>query len=147
MSRGPTNEFTLIFKIKPGQGQQLRTVLGQSNLEREAVIQARIGTLHDARWVLFDDDTRLLFASNFDGDWDVYIDDFAALIPDVFDGILQHTEDYPGIRDPKIKDFVMAHQHTAAGYSRAIPDATVKELKKALRVNRAFQELLDAGAT
>ncbi|MFI6689799.1 hypothetical protein [Streptomyces sp. NPDC050485] len=147
MSRGPTNEFTLIFKIKPGQGQQLREVLSQSDLEREAQIQARIGTLHDARWALFDDDTRLLFASYFDGDGDVCIDDFAALIPDVFDGILQYAEDHPGIRDSKIKDFVMAHQHAASGYSQAIPGATVKELKKSLRVNRAFQELLDAGAT
>ncbi|MBT2234295.1 hypothetical protein [Nonomuraea sp. NEAU-A123] len=34
-------------------------------------MSARIGTLHDARWVLFDDDTRLLFATNFDGDWTV----------------------------------------------------------------------------
>jgi hypothetical protein len=30
----------------------------------------------------FDNDTRLLFASTFDGDWDVYINDFAARIPD-----------------------------------------------------------------
>jgi hypothetical protein len=40
--------------------------------------------------VLFDDDTPLLFAPNFDGGWDAYIDDFAAVIPDIFDGVLQY---------------------------------------------------------
>ena len=36
----------------------------------------RIGTPHEERLVIFDNDTRLLFATIFDGDWDSYIDDF-----------------------------------------------------------------------
>jgi hypothetical protein len=104
---------------------------------------SRIGTLHDLQWVLFDDDTRLLFASNFDGDWDAYIDDFGALIPEAFDAVLQHTEDYPGIEDPSIKDFVVAHQATACTYFRGAPDVMFTEIQKALRVNKAFQHLLD----
>jgi hypothetical protein len=32
--------------------------------------------------VLFDDDTRLLFATSFDGPWDAYMDDFLALVTD-----------------------------------------------------------------
>ena len=35
-----------------------------------------IATIHEARFVLFDDDTRLLFATSFDGPWDAYMDDF-----------------------------------------------------------------------
>ncbi|MGG2459500.1 hypothetical protein ACO0M4_06695 [Streptomyces sp. RGM 3693] len=144
---GRTNEFTLFFNVKPGHGQQIREVFQQPGFEdRRKEISARIGTLHDARWVLFDDDARLMFATNFDGDWDAYIDDFAKYIPDVFDAILQHTEDYPGIADPDIKDFIVAHQVTACSYSRTIPDATVKDLKKALAVNEAFQKLLDTAS-
>ncbi|GAA2418205.1 hypothetical protein [Nonomuraea africana] len=141
---GRTNEFTLFFTVKPGHGEQIGELFRRPGFKEQArEISKRIGTLHDARWVLFDDDTRLMFATNFDGDWDAYIDDFAAQIPDLFDEILTHTEDYPGIRDPNIKDFVVAHQATACSYFRAIPDATVKDLQKAVRVQEAFQRLLD----
>ena len=45
----------------------------------------KVGTLHEMRFVFFDNDTRMLFATSFDGDWDTYIDDFIALIPDYLD--------------------------------------------------------------
>ncbi|MFF3734854.1 hypothetical protein ACFYXM_32370 [Streptomyces sp. NPDC002476] len=144
LKSGRTYEFTLFFDVKPGEGNLIREVFQQPGFEaHRKEIGARIGTLHDARWVLFDDDTRLMFATNFDGDWDAYIDDFAAQVPDVFDAILQHTVDYPGINDPNIKDHIVAHQATACSYQRTIPDATVKDLQKALRVQEAFQRLLD----
>ncbi|MFL4909791.1 hypothetical protein ACJ6WF_43360 [Streptomyces sp. MMS24-I2-30] len=144
LKSGRTNEFTLFFDVKPGEGKLIRDIFLQPGFEEHRKeISTRIGTLHDARWVLFDDDTRLMFATNFDGDWDAYIDDFAAQVPDVFDAILQHTEDYPGISDPSIKDHIVAHQVTACSYLRTIPDATVKDLQKALRVQEAFQHLLD----
>ncbi|GGJ70987.1 hypothetical protein [Streptomyces brasiliensis] len=144
LKSGRTNEFTLFFDVKPGEGQQIRDIFEQPGFEEHRKeVSARIGTLHDARWVLFDGDTRLMFATNFDGDWDAYIDDFAAQVPDVFDSVLQHTEGYPGIKDPHIKDHVVAHQATACSYQRAIPDATVKDLQKALRVQEDFQHLLD----
>ncbi|MET8248229.1 hypothetical protein ABZV31_29800 [Streptomyces sp. NPDC005202] len=144
LSSGRTNEFTLIFDVKPGEGQQIREIFQKPGFkERSRELAARVGTLHDLRWVLFDDDKRLLFATNFDGDWDAYIDDFGAQVPEVFDAILGHVVDYPGIKDPSIKDFVVAHQTTAVAYFRSTPDATTKEIQKALRVQEAFQHLLD----
>ncbi|MFH8386057.1 hypothetical protein ACH4E7_34915 [Kitasatospora sp. NPDC018058] len=144
MKFGRTSEFTLFFKAKPGHGKLIREVFERPGFEdRRKEMSARIGTLHDARWVLFDDDTCLMSATNFDGDWDAYIDDFAAQIPEIFDTILEHTGDYPGIKDPDIKDHIVAHQATACSYFRTIPDTTVKDLQKALRVQDAFQRLLD----
>lgn len=144
MEQGRTNEFTLFFNVKPGHGQQIREVFQSPGFEEmRNRLRERLDTLHDARWVLFDDDTRLLFASNFDGDWDAYIDDFASEVPALFDSVLEHTEGYPGINSPDIKDHVVAHQTTAISYFRTIPDATIKEIKKALRVQDAFQKLLD----
>ena len=35
-----------------------------------------IQTIHEARFVLFDDDTRLAFITSFDGPWDAYMEDF-----------------------------------------------------------------------
>src|SRR3954468_10094016 len=79
---GVASEFLVMVKIKPGQADSLRqTIAGLSN-EFMTGTEGRdalkdIGTLHDARYAIFDDDTRLLFASVFDGSWDTYIDDFA----------------------------------------------------------------------
>jgi hypothetical protein len=135
-----------MFRVKPGHAPQIRAFLdGQDDAKRQAAV-SRIGTLHEARWVLFDD-TQVMFASSFDGSWDQYIDDFAStVIADVFDGVLEHTEGYPGIRDPTIKEFLVAHQRTAAAYSRAYPGPTVQDIEKALRVQDAFQQLLDEAA-
>jgi hypothetical protein len=41
----------------------------------------KVGTLHNMRFVFFDNDTRILFATAYDGDWDTYINDFATKIP------------------------------------------------------------------
>ena len=35
-----------------------------------------VATIHEARFVLFDDDTRLAFITSFDGPWDAYMEDF-----------------------------------------------------------------------
>ena len=55
-------------------------------------------TLHDMRFVFLDNDTKLLFATAYDGDWDAYIDDFATKIPDYLDLIDSAWEGWPGIR-------------------------------------------------
>jgi hypothetical protein len=36
-----------------------------------------VATIHEARFVLFDDDTRLAFITSFDGTWDAYMEDFS----------------------------------------------------------------------
>jgi hypothetical protein len=142
---GETNEFTLFFNVKPGMADKLR-----ASIEKVRAITANrekfmsIGTVHDFRWVIFDDGTRLLFTSNFDGDWDKYIVDFVAIVPDVFDEILQWVEGYPGITDPNINAYIHAHQVQAANYFRAYPFATTNQVQKALRVNEAFQAVLDS---
>ncbi|MER7397963.1 hypothetical protein ABT381_20950 [Streptomyces sp. NPDC000151] len=142
---GRVSEFTLFFTVKAGHGKLIRELFQQPGFEAQREeVSKRIGTLHDARWVLFENDTRLLFATNFDGDWDAYIDDFAYQVPGFFDAVLEHTEGYPGIKDPGIKDYIVAHQATACSYFRTIPNATVKDLHKALRVQAAFQQLLDS---
>ena len=43
----------------------------------------------------------MLFATSFDGDWDTYIDDFIALIPDYLDLMDSAWEGWPGIRSSR----------------------------------------------
>ena len=103
----------------------------------------KVGSLHDMRFVFLDNDTRLLFATKFDGDWDAYIDDFVTGIPDYLDIIDSAWEGWPGIRSPGAKDYLVKHQITAEGWYVAFPDLTVAETRRLVQVGKAVEEFLD----
>jgi hypothetical protein len=103
----------------------------------------KVGTVHDMRFV-FLDDTKLLFATAYDGDWDPYIDDFATKIPDIMDIAFSAFEGWPGIHSPEVKDWIAKHQVTAEGwYVVANRDLTVAETRRLNRVGKAVEEFLD----
>jgi hypothetical protein len=147
----PVSELSVFCKVKPGREELIREVFNQPP-EQKATVEAAVkdvGTLHQARYVLFDDGTRLLIATTFDGDWDVYIDDFAAsIILDAWDKFLIHCEGYPDegkatMTLDEIKEFLTANQVTAADFYLDYPGFTTKEIQEALRVQAAVQEALD----
>src|SRR5215472_8577726 len=76
---GARTEFCVIGDVIPGHEDMLRQVLTEqmANPRTQEAIN-EIGTLHEARFVMLDGGKRLMFCSSFDGDWDPYIDDFAA---------------------------------------------------------------------
>ena len=145
---GPTTEFSLLFRIKPGHADALRQALDELQNHpgyRPGDYDIPIVSIHEARFVMFDDDTRLAFITSFDGSWDAYMDDFfntgATLA--LFDATFRHTEGYEGLPDmAALHAFVLGAEKTAAAYARNYP-GTVKEIRKALRVNDAFQRVLD----
>jgi hypothetical protein len=144
---GVLTEFTVITDVKPGHEKAVREVATGSPgdmAKRDAALRA-LGTLHEARFVLFDDDTRLEFASSFDGTWDTYINDFATTpVANLFDAIFSHCVGYPGLSDLEaVKDWFMANTTEAVNYVCVYPTATVKDIWKALEVQEAFQEVLD----
>ena len=148
LSVGPTSEFSLFFRVKAGEGENLRTALRdlqETPGYRPGDYGMAIATIHEARFVLFDDDTRLAFITSFDGPWDAYMDDFFTSGPTLalFDAIFRHVEGYEGLPDlAAVRAFVLDAQVTAAAYARNY-GGTVKEIRKALRVNDAFQRVLD----
>src|SRR5215207_3388429 len=76
---GPTSEFSLFFRVKPGASAALRgalETLQNTPGYRPGDYGITIQTIHEARFVLFDDDTQLAFITTFDGAWDVYMEDF-----------------------------------------------------------------------
>ena len=145
---GPTSEFSLFFRVKAGQGETVRAAL--RNLQespgyRPGDYGMAIATIHEARFVLFDEDTRLAFITSFDGPWDAYMEDFFTSGPTLalFDAVFQHVEGYDGLPDLQaVKAFVLGAEQTAAAYQRNY-GGTVKEIRKSLRVNDAFQRVLD----
>ena len=143
---GSASEFSLFFRVLPGHGDALRgalTDLQNSPGYRPGDYEMPIASIHEARFVLFDDDTRMLFATSFDGSWDAYMEDFASKPLQLFAAIFEHVEGFDGLPDLNaVKEFILGAQVTAAAYARNYP-GTVKEHRKANRLLDAFQEVLD----
>src|SRR3954451_24871197 len=148
VSVGPTSEFSLFFRVRPGDGESLRAALRdlqETPGYRPGGYGMAISSIHEARFVLFDDDTRLAFITSFDGPWDAYMEDFFTSGPTLalFDLIFRHVEGYDGLHDlAALRGFVLDAERPAAAYARNYP-GTVKEIRKAVGVNAAFQEVLD----
>jgi hypothetical protein len=138
---GKVSELTLIIPLAPGGAERLRTFLRLlgGNLNGAD----KVGTVHDMRFVFLDNDTKLLFATAYDGDWDAYIDDFATRIPDYLDVLNAGWEGWPGIRSPEAKNYLAKHQVTAEGWFVA-NDLTVAETRRLKRIGKAVDEFLDA---
>lgn len=145
---GPTSEFSLFFRVKPGGAPALRAALQELQDTpgyRPGDYGMAIATIHEARFVLFDDDTRLAFITSFDGPWEAYMEDFFTSGPTLalFDVIFGHVEGYDGLPDlAAVRSFVLSAEVPAAAYARNYP-GTVKEIKRAQRVHAAFQQVLD----
>ena len=149
LKAGQVQEFTLIMNLKPGGAERLRKKLASDSRfgNQNQIFADRVGTLHDMRFTVFDNDTRLLFASTFDGDWDAYIDDFAARIPDLIDVAFGEVDDYPGIKHPNVKDFIVKHQVTSTYFYSAYPNASVRDVWKAMKIKGGLDVLLDAASS
>jgi hypothetical protein len=138
--QGKVSELTAILQIAKGGAKRLRGLLElvEGNFRGADVV----GTLHDMRFVFLENDTKLLFATAYDGEWDAYIDDFVTKIPDHLDVINSAMEGWPGIRSPGAKDYIANHQITAEGWYVG-NDLTVAETKRLQRLGAAVDEFLD----
>src|SRR5262245_7027241 len=141
LRRGKVSELTGIVKLSPGGAKRLRLLL--NTLGNNFQGADKVGTLHDMRFVFLDNDTRLLFATAYDGDWDTYIEDFATKIPDAMDLIFCNLDGWPGIHSPQVKDYIAGFQITADTWYVASPNLTVAETKRLEKVGAALEEFLD----
>jgi len=139
--QGKVSELLFIAPFAPGGAARLRALLELRDGSFDDT--DRVGTVHDMRFVFLDNDTKLLFATAYDGDWDPYIDDFATKITDQMDVIFTACEGWPGIRSPKVKDWIANHQIPAEGWYVAHPDLTVRDIHRLKRIGKAVDEFLD----
>jgi hypothetical protein len=140
LRRGKVSELTIVFPIAPGGAKRLRAVLdGGINVQAPD----RVGTVHDMRYVFLDNETRILFATTYDGEWDPYVDDFATHIPDELDVVFCNCEGWPGVRSPAVKDYIAKYQVTARAWYVASPNLTVKDTKRLEKIGAAAEEFLD----
>jgi hypothetical protein len=169
---GVVSELAAFFHVKPGHEEQAQAACARFADALRAVPQldTQKTGLRDSRHVLFAGGG-LLWATTFETDWDPYLDDAMILIGvELFIDWMQHTEEAaelgawlrdaggtaalgtPSLEGRKkavaqfgggLKRIIQSVQAPAAGYFNALGDYTVPQVKKAERVEQAFQKVLD----
>jgi hypothetical protein len=100
---------------------------------------ARVGTIHFARWVFMDDRRRLLFASNYDGSLDSYMDDFINKVAYGLNLVFSNGVGYPrtnfllggGAQDEQtFKYYLRRHQVPTQVWYKAYPGLTAADLAR-----------------
>ena len=141
LQMGQAHEFLILLPLKDGGAERMREKAKTFGDGIKSI--DKIATVHDFRYAIFDNDTRLLFASTYDGGFEQYIKDFSTLIPDQIDEFFGDSEGYPGVRNPEIWAYIAKYQLQALVFYSAYPDVPVREVWKGQRVLKAFEDLLD----
>ena len=133
------NQLTLITEVKPECLARLRAVLALIDLygRRLSTPGSLVGisTIHTVRWALLDGGKRVLLASNYDGTWENYIDEFAEMILSGLNALWTSAPDFPlaGAQDvAALKQFLRSHQVAANVFYSAYPATSVANLKQDL---------------
>jgi hypothetical protein len=98
------NQFSQLVWMKPGKVRLITYkafMLLARGLIRFQFVQGKlmgIPTIHFARWVLFDNNRRVLFFSNFDGSWQQYLGDFIDQSGWGLTGIFSNTTNFPNTK-------------------------------------------------
>jgi len=176
ISDGVVSELTAFFGIKPGHEEQLRAACERfaDNLRAVGPANTQRTGLRDWKHVFFDNDRRLMLITTLETDWDPYIDSAVALIGiDHWIDWMQHTVEAESLKaslrsadgaelpgtvsraeleqaalagSPGLKQILQAAQVPAVSYFNALADQTVPQVRKAQRVEQAFQQVLDGPA-
>ncbi len=124
--------ITMIAPLKEGAADNMRKTLKRLEAEGHSALNG-VGTIHFCRWVIFDNDTRMLFTSQFDGAFEKYVEDFIAHSADL-DSVFEHCEGYPGLgKNPQETiEYIGAHLVPTDCFYAANPEVTVKEIGRAV---------------
>ena len=171
LSDGVVSELATFWEVLPGHEDEL----GAATERFAATLRAidRDKNLHtglrDQRHVIFDNGTRMMWATTFENDWDPYFDDFVQIGIHHFLDWMEHTTQYTHVAKwlqesggadkfrldnpeieaqmkrsvPGLKAIVMSVQSPATAYFNNLRENTKHEIVKGQRVNAAFQRVLD----
>lgn len=171
---GVVSELSTFWTVLPGHEEGVREGI-QLFLKRVQSLppEKSMSTgLRDVRFVLFDNGTRLLFATGFETDFSQYIDDVVLVVGmPYFVAWLQHLEEggalvawaekngvtnlTPGeTGDARLEEvmkraggefkaLVQSVQEPAEIYENFLGQYTMPQVTKAARIDQAFQQVLD----
>jgi len=138
------NHLTTLVEVKPGAFRlyTLKVVLWLIELLAKTVfITGQLGgipTIHFARWLFMDNNSRLLFFSNYDGSWASYLGDFVDKANYGLTMVWSNTDRFPPTTNlafggaqhiEAFKEWSREHNVYAAVWYSAYPQETLRNLK------------------
>jgi hypothetical protein len=140
-----TNQFSAMGDVKPGPFRRWLVVsllrlldYASRHVYRRGYL-TRVQTIHFARWVLLDDDRRLLFASNYDGSLESYMDDFINKVAWGINVVFGNGVGFPRVSwlfhggarfEGKYKRYLRRHQMPTQVWYKAYPGLSVADLNR-----------------
>lgn len=131
--------LTLVMPVKsPQAAAQLRALLTTIAAQPDNPIVAGLDTVrsvHFARFVLLENDTRFAVITSYDGDLETYVMEFIDVMGDIFDALLAFVGDLPpgftsvrAQRDAFV-DYVRSHDVPIVGsFYSAYPSLRVNDI-------------------
>jgi hypothetical protein len=152
---GVTNQFTAMGTLKPGWRRSfiMGRVLWIIDLTARLIYTkgrlARVHTIHFARWVYLDNRTRVIFASNYDGSLDSYMDDFINKVGFGLNVVFSNGIGYPrtdwlllkGAKNEQLfKYFLRRHQLPTDVWYNAHIGLTASDLQRNSRIRQGLEK-------
>ncbi len=150
-----TNPFTAIGSLKPGLFRRWNASFFLwilNNASRHLYNRGhltRVGTIHFARWVFLDGKRRILFASNYDGSLESYMDDFINKVGWGLNLVFSHGVGYPRTDwlllhgseyEQKFKYFLRRHEMPTEVWYNAHPGLTALDLERNTRIRAGIEK-------
>ena len=152
--RDVTNQFSALGSVKPGLFRRwlLSFVLVLTDYACRHIFNrghlGRVQTIHFARWVFVDNKSRMVFASNYDGSHEAYMDDFVNKVAWGLNLTFSHGIGWPrtewlikqGARHEKeFKYFQRRHQIPSQVWYKAYPGLTLTDLDRNQRIRAGLE--------
>jgi hypothetical protein len=150
-----TNQFSALGGVKPGRFRRWTVTFlvwildyGSRHVFNRGFL-TRVNTIHFARWVFLDDKQRLLFASNYDGSLESYMDDFINKVAWGLNLVFSNGVGYPrtnwlilnGAKDElKFKYFIRRHELPTEVWYNAHPGITASDMERNTRIREGVEK-------
>jgi len=156
------NQFSAAGLVKPGWFRRTTASIvlylvywGIRHLYNHANL-AGVKTIHFARWIFIDSKRRLIFASNYDGSLESYMDDFIDKVAWGLNAVFSNGMDYPKtswlVRDGAsdemaFKYFLRTHQMPTQVWYSGYPDLTAINIENNAQIRAGLFKSMGARET
>lgn len=150
-----TNQFSALGTLKPGRFRRwtLTFLLWILNYTTRHIFSrghlTRVKTIHFARWVFLDNQQRMLFASNYDGSLESYMDDFINKVAWGLNLVFSNGVGYPRTNwlilqgaknEQKFKYYIRRHELPTEVWYNAHPGLTALDLERNTRIRQGLEQ-------
>lgn len=150
-----TNQFSAMGSLKPGLFRRLTIglVLMAVDYTARHIFNrgrlARVTTIHFARWVFLDGGKRVIFASNYDGSLESYMDDFINKVGFGLNIVFSNGLGYPttnwlildGAKDEqRFKDYLRRHQLPTQVWYNSHPGLTALNKRRNTLIREGLEQ-------